>query len=125
MSPLKAADRILAVVSWLAAAVVVLALFAGPSLIGAEKKKPSAPASPAAAQGKKVFTGAGCAGCHTLAAADASGVSGPNLDDAKPDAATVSAKVRSGGAGMPAFGSQLSPKEIAAVAQFVAGAAGK
>ena len=33
--------------------------------------------------GKKLFTGkGGCAGCHTLAAAGASGDIGPNLDDA-------------------------------------------
>jgi cytochrome c6 len=38
---------------------------------------------PDQANGQKLFTGAGqCAGCHTLAAAGASGTIGPNLDDA-------------------------------------------
>ena len=36
--------------------------------------------------GAKVFASAGCGGCHTLAAADASGEVGPNLDDLQPDA---------------------------------------
>ncbi len=32
-----------------------------------------------------IFTSAGCVGCHTLAAANATGTVGPNLDQAKPD----------------------------------------
>ena len=41
----------------------------------------SSTATGAAAAGKAVFTGtAGCSGCHTLAAAGASGTVGPNLD---------------------------------------------
>jgi mono/diheme cytochrome c family protein len=35
-----------------------------------------------ATAGKKVFTDAGCGGCHTFAAAGASGAVGPNLDTA-------------------------------------------
>ncbi len=42
---------------------------------------PSSSAAPTAAAGKAVFTGsAGCSGCHTLAAAGATGTVGPNLD---------------------------------------------
>jgi len=41
----------------------------------------SSSASTSAAAGKAVFTGdAGCSGCHTLAAASATGTVGPNLD---------------------------------------------
>jgi mono/diheme cytochrome c family protein len=123
MTALAAVDRILAVVMWLAAAVVVVALFAGPALVGAKKEGAApaapAPASPAAAEGKQVFADAGCGSCHTLAAAGSSGAVGPNLDELKPAAAAVAAIVRSGGSGMPAFG-DLSPEEVAAVAQFVA-----
>lgn len=125
MSALRIADRVLAVVMWAAAAVVVIALFAGPSLVDAKKEKPAAPASPAAAEGKQVFADAGCEGCHTLAAAGATGVTGPNLDNAKPDAATVEAIVKSGGGGMPAFDGKLSPEQITAVAAFVSASAGK
>src|SRR6478752_968005 len=37
-----------------------------------------------ATAGKAVFTSAGCAGCHTLKAAGATGAVGPNLDQLKP-----------------------------------------
>lgn len=77
-----------------------------------------------AVDGKAIFASSGCAGCHTLAAAGADGSVGPNLDDLKPNAAQVSAKVKNGGGGMPAF-ADLSPAENAALAKFVADSAGK
>jgi mono/diheme cytochrome c family protein len=77
-----------------------------------------------AAAGKEVFT-ANCAACHTLADAGATGAVGPNLDDAAPDQATVEAKVRTGGGGMPAFEGQLSDDEIANVAAYVSSVAGQ
>ena len=47
-------------------------------------------AQPAAAadvaRGKAIFASAGCAGCHTLADAGATGTVGPSLDAAKPSA---------------------------------------
>ena len=51
-------------------------------------------ASTSAAAGKAVFTGAlGCSGCHTLAAAGATGTVGPNLDTRlKADCATAASK---------------------------------
>src|SRR5690348_10900942 len=45
-----------------------------------------------AAAGKEVFT-SNCASCHTLADAGASGSVGPNLNDLKPDEATVKNQV--------------------------------
>lgn len=75
--------------------------------------------------GAQVFASAGCAGCHTLAAANASGQVGPNLDDLQPDAATVRSQVENGGGGMPAFSGDLSPEEIDAVATYVADNAGR
>jgi mono/diheme cytochrome c family protein len=74
--------------------------------------------------GAKVFADAGCGNCHTLAAADATGTTGPNLDDLKPDAARVERQVRNGGNGMPAFEGQLSNEEIQQVSEFVASSAG-
>jgi mono/diheme cytochrome c family protein len=48
----------------------------------AERPTETAPQEePALAAGKEIFADQGCAGCHTLAAADASGRTGPNLDD--------------------------------------------
>jgi len=77
-----------------------------------------------AADGAKVYSSAGCGGCHTLAAANSSGNVGPNLDDLKPDFATVQSQVENGGGGMPAFGGDLSQAEIDAVARYVADKAG-
>ena len=69
--------------------------------------------------GAKVFADAGCENCHTLSAAGATGTVGPNLDEAKPDAAEVERKVRSGGGGMPSFEDRLSDQEIQDVAEYV------
>jgi mono/diheme cytochrome c family protein len=76
------------------------------------------------AQGKQVFT-ENCASCHTLKDAAAKGQVGPNLDDLKPDDATVQRQVTNGGGGMPAFKGQLSAAEIKAVAQYVSSVAGQ
>jgi mono/diheme cytochrome c family protein len=76
------------------------------------------------AEGEQLFT-ENCASCHTLAAADASGQVGPNLDDAKPSADSVAAKVKAGGGGMPAFEGQLSAEQITALSTYVAENAGK
>jgi mono/diheme cytochrome c family protein len=75
--------------------------------------------------GKAVFAAAGCGGCHTLKAAGSSGNVGPDLDQLKPSKSRVAHQVEVGGGVMPAFKGQLSPAEIAAVAQFVAANAGK
>ena len=66
-----------------------------------------------------MFASAGCGGCHTLEAAGSSGNVGPNLDDAKPDAALVTDRVTNGKGVMPSFKGQLSEQEIADVAAFV------
>lgn len=117
-------DRVLAPVTWLVAAFTVAVLLIGPELVGADKPPPTAgQAATTAASGKEVFT-TSCGGCHTLADAGTSGTTGPNLDDAAPDAATVKAYVRGGGGGMPAFGDDLSNAEIDAVAAYVGSVAG-
>jgi cbb3-type cytochrome c oxidase subunit III len=66
-----------------------------------------------------------CAGCHTLAAAGASGTVGPNLDQLKPALAIVVRQVTNGGAIMPAFKTKLSAAQIQAVAKYVSSSAGK
>lgn len=76
------------------------------------------------AAGKTVFT-ANCGGCHTLADAGTSGAVGPNLDDLKPDEATVKTQVENGGGAMPAFAGTLSDADIANVAAYVASVAGQ
>ena len=72
--------------------------------------------------GKAVFAANGCASCHTLAAAGATGNVGPNLDQAKPGQAKVRLFVQngstSGGISMPAFAS-MSQTDLNNIAAFV------
>jgi mono/diheme cytochrome c family protein len=77
-----------------------------------------------AAEGKQIFT-QNCGGCHTLADAGTNGQVGPNLDDLKPDEATVERQVTDGGGRMPAFKGRLSAAQIKAVATYVSSVAGK
>jgi mono/diheme cytochrome c family protein len=135
---LRLLDRGLMVVSWVAAALVVALLFAGPSLIGAKKSsaagtstggssgagQTSGSSGAGQASGSAVFASAGCGGCHTLKAAGASGTVGPDLDQVRPTAAAVSQIVRSGGGTMPSFSGKLSDAQIAAVASYVSTVAG-
>ena len=78
-----------------------------------------------AKDGKTIFAEAGCGGCHTLAAAGASGNVGPSLDETKPSKDLVVDRVTNGKGAMPSFKDQYSAAEIAAVADFVATNAGK
>ena len=95
------------------------------NVVGTLPKAPSFPVVPAfklkgnATAGAAVFKSAGCAGCHTLAAAHATGTVGPNLDQLKPDYRAVTAQVTNGGASMPPFKSSLSTQKIADVAAYV------
>jgi glucose dehydrogenase/mono/diheme cytochrome c family protein len=73
----------------------------------------------AAATGKQVFL-QNCASCHTLAAAGASGTIGPSLDQTHPAAALVKRQVINGGKIMPSFKGRLTPRQIDAVAAYVA-----
>jgi mono/diheme cytochrome c family protein len=77
-----------------------------------------------AAAGAEVFASAGCASCHTLADAGASGTVGPNLDEAQPDEALVVERVTNGQGAMPSFADQLTEQQIADVAAYVSSVAG-
>jgi mono/diheme cytochrome c family protein len=74
-----------------------------------------------AAAGEQVFASAGCGACHTFSAAGSSGTVGPNLDDASPSYELAVERITLGQGGMPAFGDQLEPQQIADVAAFVSG----
>ena len=71
-----------------------------------------------------MFETAGCASCHTLKDASATGTVGPNLDDAKPSQDKVVERVTNGKGVMPSFKGQLTPQQIAAVAAYVSTVAG-
>ncbi|MEI9964231.1 MAG: cytochrome c [Caulobacteraceae bacterium] len=77
-------------------------------------------------RGRKIFDGSACGGCHTLAAAGATGEVGPSLDgDPKLTTAFVIDRVTNGQGGMPAFSGQLSDEDIAALAAYVVKASAK
>jgi mono/diheme cytochrome c family protein len=78
-----------------------------------------------AAAGEAIFASAGCAGCHTLAAAGANGAVGPNLDDLKPSYDQVLSIVTNGRGAMPAYSGQLSEADIQNVSAYVAQNAGQ
>lgn len=89
----------------------------------AEPKKEEKP--PPSGPGLEGFK-TSCAGCHTLAAAGASGTTGPNLDAIKPDAAVTLAAIKNGGSGAGAMPKNLvTGKEADQVAEFVAEYAGQ
>jgi mono/diheme cytochrome c family protein len=67
-----------------------------------------------AADGPALYA-AKCAGCH---GADGGGGQGPSLQGVT-DMDKVVGQVTDGGASMPAFGSQLSEREIQAIATYV------
>ncbi len=74
--------------------------------------------------GKEVFLGsAGCAGCHTLSDAGATGAIGPNLDAIGPSYDTVVTQVTNGGGGMPPFADTLTEEQIQDVAAYVSSVA--
>jgi cytochrome c553 len=77
------------------------------------------------AAGKHIFETAGCASCHTLKDAGATGTVGPNLDGLKPSESQVANQVTVGGGAMPSFKGTLTPAQITAVAKYVSSVAGK
>ena len=91
---------------------------------GAETPPPPA-AGGSTAAGKAVFESAGCASCHTLADAGATGTVGPNLDEAMPSEELVVDRVTNGMGAMPSFSGQLSEEQITEVAAYVSSVAGQ
>jgi mono/diheme cytochrome c family protein len=95
------------------------------TVIGTVSTKPAFPIVPAfkvkgdPAKGSSIFASSGCGGCHTLAAANSSGTTGPNLDTLKPPYRDVTAQVTNGGGPMPAYKSRLSTRQIADVSAYV------
>ena len=97
-----------------AVAITVVLLFANQP-----EQPPTAPDAASGVDGATVF-GEQCAACH---GGDGSGGIGPRLAGGRvvtvyPDPADQIAVVTNGRGGMPAFGEQLSPDEIAAVVDY-------
>jgi len=91
----------------------------------------AAPPTAEGGPGAQIFTNNGCGGCHTLAAADAGGVAGPNLDEVLPgqSAKMIEESIVDPNAmiakGYPAnvmpatFGSALSSTEIEQLVEYL------
>jgi cytochrome c551/c552 len=75
--------------------------------------------------GRAIFLEAGCSSCHTLAAANAKGTAGPDLDDLRPSKTAVVSAVTDGQGVMLSFGGMLTADQIQAAAEFVSRSAGK
>ena len=98
-------------------------------VIGTLPKPQAAPVTPAfklaskanPKAGAAVFKKAGCGGCHTLAAAHATGTVGPDFDTVtpKPDFRLATARLTLGKGAMPSFKGQLTDQQIADVAAYV------
>ena len=74
--------------------------------------------------GKTIFT-TNCGSCHTLSDAGTTGAVGPNLDTSAPPKELVVDRVTNGQGAMPSFADSLDAQQIEAVAEYVAGAAGR
>ncbi len=105
------------------------------SVAGVPGIKPPIP--PSAGPGGQVFLSQGCSSCHTLQAANATGTTGPNLDDVLPGMSPAEvkqsiidpeAKITKGypSGVMPAtFGKTIPPKDIDALVKYLLQNAGK
>jgi mono/diheme cytochrome c family protein len=60
-----------------------------------------------------------CGVCHSLEAAGANGVIGPDLDALKPDARRIRTAVAQGVGAMPAYAEQLTDQEVTALVDFI------
>jgi len=110
----------------LAAIGAAMAMAAISSPAAAQEGSTAAPAPAATvdaaklAKGRDVFNNYGCGSCHTLAAAGATGDVGPSFDgDSSLTHDLIVDRVTNGAGPMPAFGSQMTPAEIDAVAAYV------
>ena len=133
LSALGGIDRVLAILSWVAAAALVVMLFIGPELVAEDEP---ADGSPPAAEGGGGSESGGsdqegadlfaenCGDCHTLEAAETSGAVGPPLDDVGLDSGAIAEIVSNGQGGMPSFADSLDDEQIQAIADFVADPSG-
>ena len=72
--------------------------------------------------GKRLFVETAsppCGVCHSLEAAGAKGVIGPDLDTLKPDARRIRTAIAQGVGAMPAYAEQLTDQEVTALVEFI------
>lgn len=103
------------------ALAVALAGCGGDDDSGGGDAPPAGGGGTSAASGEALFKQR-CSSCHTLAAADAEGKVGPNLDQVAPDAAAVQQAIEQAPGVMPE--NLAEGEEAQRIAKYVAGAAG-
>ena len=110
----------------LAAGLSLLAAAGGAASATAPKPRPKPSAKPGAAAraadlraGARLFAENGCASCHTLAAAGASGTAGPDLDVLGLPQAEIVRWLTAGGRSMPSFAGRLTRTQISQLALYV------
>jgi mono/diheme cytochrome c family protein len=105
------------------AALGIAALVAGAGGVSmAQPQSAGTPAGDAAAldKGRDIFTNSGCASCHSLDDAGATGHGGPAFDENRALSHDfIVDRVTNGQGMMPAFGGQLSKDEIDTVANYI------
>ena len=77
--------------------------------------------------GKRLFVETAsppCGVCHTLEAAGAKGLVGPNLDVLKPDVRQIRTAITQGVGAMPAYAEQLTDREVTALVTFITSSQG-
>ena len=112
--------------------VAGLAVFGGASLAqnaaapAASEKAPAALTPAQLDKGRQIFTDYGCANCHSLSDAGATGHVGPSLDG-NPSITLefVKDRVTNGQGMMPSFASQLTADEINTISAYIAKVATK
>lgn len=109
-----------------AAGIVLAAGFLSASLSAradAATATATGPGAETIQQGRTLFASSGCAACHRLKDAGATGVSGPSLDgNSAVTEDLVIERVTYGQLDMPGFAGLLTDEEIAAVATYVVAA---
>ena len=105
---------------------VALAAMSGPSAAQIDSKPAAAPPPAAASdaakldKGRALFNDFGCASCHSLSDAGATGHVGPALDgNSNLSKDFVVGRVANGQGMMPSFSGQLTPDEIDTIATYV------
>lgn len=105
---------------------LVLVVAAAMSTVGLYR--PPVASASAAQQSPAAMFSSSCAGCHTLAAAEASGRVGPSLDKSTKTVDEIVELITDGpgsGGAMPAFKDQLTTAQIKLIAQYVVRVRGK
>jgi len=97
-----------------------------PDKVAAAVPAAGAPSAAVLDKGRQIFTDYGCANCHSLGDAGATGHVGPSLDG-NPSITQdfVRQRVTDGQGMMPSFASQLTADEIKTLASYIAKVAAK